>query len=481
MDSLVAALESLLTITFAEADTRAEPALVPNDPLYPLQMCLHDSVSDTDIDAPEAWDITTGSDTLVLSVVDAGIDQDHPDLAGRDIFGDSGDNCDPSRPYHGTTVAGVLAASTNNATGVAGVNWQSRILNQCVDWSALMVAQAIDTSVVAGAAVINFSGTYPSPDTLETVRRSIMHAMMSGSTVVAATGNPFNVKYGYPAAFDPVCIGVAGATPSTHCGSHGPWMDVVARAQAYCIAEGGYRLVNGSTSVASPQVAGIVSLLRSVRPELIDRDCEEVIERTAVDLGDAGFDTCYGFGLAKAAAALSYIRDRTVCAGVSVPSSVVQQEGPPSDWLTIHWNRPPDEYPTGAYRVRTYQMVARDVPLPLGFSQTPHVWLRLGGTTGLASPSGTACEFDYPWGEVFDTTRSSASFRTYIYEVRDSLDNPIGWWPAPPTSACFAYTVAGSPTPRQVLRKTCQCRPTDCVSLPCSKDADRTVGRPPSA
>src|SRR5687768_614721 len=155
-------LERHPAIEYAEPNYRIyRTATTPNDPYYSSQWGLHNiggsrSLADADTDAPEAWDITTGSAEVLIGVLDTGIDFNHPDLAGNiwtnpdeipnDAIDNDGngyvddangwdfwnnDNTVYDSPYddeHGTFVAGIIGASGNNGFGVAGVNWHAKIV-----------------------------------------------------------------------------------------------------------------------------------------------------------------------------------------------------------------------------------------------------------------------------------------------------------------------------------------------------------------
>ena len=144
---IVQELSANPAVAYAEPDYLAHTLATPNDPLYPQQWGL------AKINAPAAWDVTTGSPDVTIAVVDAGLDTTHPDLAGQlwtnpgeiagngldddnngyvdDIHGWNlvDDNADlTDNTGHGTQVAGVIAARTNNSQGVAGVCWDCRLM-----------------------------------------------------------------------------------------------------------------------------------------------------------------------------------------------------------------------------------------------------------------------------------------------------------------------------------------------------------------
>ncbi|MGH9011043.1 MAG: S8 family serine peptidase, partial [Acidimicrobiia bacterium] len=122
------------------------PASVPNDPDYSATQASYLSA----IGVPSAWDMTTGSEGVVVAVLDSGIDASHPDLAGRVVAGrnvvDSNDDT-TDRSGHGTSMAGIIGAATNNALGVAGVAWAAKIMPVKVSYPT---GVATDTNVAAG-------------------------------------------------------------------------------------------------------------------------------------------------------------------------------------------------------------------------------------------------------------------------------------------------------------------------------------------
>lgn len=152
IDRVRTALSALPGFASVEPDTVRVVQSIPNDPSFPSQWGLNQS-SDADIDAPEAWNLTTGTNSVVTAVLDTGVDWSHPDLAaniwnnpkeiannGIDDDGDgfiddnrgwdfaNGDNNPMDDNGHGTGVAGVIGAVGNNNLGVTGVAWQAKIL-----------------------------------------------------------------------------------------------------------------------------------------------------------------------------------------------------------------------------------------------------------------------------------------------------------------------------------------------------------------
>ena len=221
-----------------EPDYRLSINLTPNDPRYSEQWGLHNTgqdgiTPDADIDAPEAWDITTGSSEIIVAVTDTGIDYNHPDLKanmwinteetpknkmdddGNDYVDDihganfitgSGDPLDDRG--HGTHVAGIIGAVGNNAEGVVGVNHQVRLmaLKICDSEGECWVsdaAKAIKYAIKHGAKVINASwggGTFSA-----CLQDTIKDANNAGILLVAAAGNDSidnDAIPSYPASYD---------------------------------------------------------------------------------------------------------------------------------------------------------------------------------------------------------------------------------------------------------------------------------------
>ena len=259
-----------------------------------------------------------GNKPVTVAVIDQGIDSNHPDLKSRLLPSYNAVNpMNQGTPdFHGTHVAGIIAANKNNGSGGYGVNPNAKILPIDVfdrDWGAsdYSIAQGILYAVEKGAKVINMSlgGPMKSPVIEEAVKK----ALEKNIVIVAAAGNTGEDSPSYPAAYEGVIsVGSTNADKKlSFYSTFGPTIDVVAPGEdiysTYYDYEkkSTYTKLSG-TSMASPVVAGVASLLLAKNPQLTPTQIEYILEHTADDLGDAGFDTKYGNGLVNPVAALEY-------------------------------------------------------------------------------------------------------------------------------------------------------------------------------
>jgi thermitase len=297
----------------------------PNDPSYSSQWSLK-QFQDHDIDAPEAWDLHTGSASVIIAVIDTGVDLDHPDLQAKIVPGYDYVNSDPfpdDDHGHGTHVAGIAAAIGNNGVGIAGVSWGARImpikvLNASGGGTLFNVSQGIYYAVANGAKVINLSlgqpGTsYPCTG-FEAIRDAMQYALDNGRLVVVAAGNESASAVSCPAAYSQAMA--VGSTDYSDLRSwfsnYGSDLDIAAPGSFIysTYRNGGYTTLSG-TSMATPHVAGLAALLWSLSPSLAASQMRSIIQDTADDLGTAGWDQEYGYGRINARRALQTVALQT--------------------------------------------------------------------------------------------------------------------------------------------------------------------------
>jgi thermitase len=280
-------------IEYAEPDFVAHAFFEPNDPDFESQW------GPIQIHAPEAWDITTASPEVRIAVCDTGIDQNHADLIGKIV---ANKNFTSSRSIddkfgHGTHVAGIAAAVSNNGRGVAGVGFSSSLMNVKVlgdDGSGYYswVAKGIIWAADHGAKVINLSLGGPAGS--GTLQKAINYAWDKGCVIVAAAGNDGNGNPSYPAYYDN-CIAVAATDPKDSkatFSNHGFWVDVAAPGvDIYStlpnhknqMGPRNYGTLSG-TSMAAPHVAGVAALVWATDFGTSNNAVRERIETTGDEL-----------------------------------------------------------------------------------------------------------------------------------------------------------------------------------------------------
>lgn len=295
-------------IDFVEPAYAGTPNTIPNDPNYSSQWNL------SDINAPAGWDISTGSPAVVIATIDYGVQPDHPDLVGKLLTGYNyytGTTNTADTNSHGTEVACIASAVTNNAIGMAGVSWNSQIIpfvtcsagycdSQTSPQGTDMLAQALTDAANKGVkvATISWGSKSYNPSTWQS---AINYAWSKGMVIVVAAGN-FGSSGGipsYPASDDHVVSVAALGTGDNLASfsSYGSWLTVSAPGVNIpaCNNSSGYWAPSG-TSPAAPQVAGLAALVFATNPSLCNSQVVNLIEQNADDLGAPGFDSTYGWG-----------------------------------------------------------------------------------------------------------------------------------------------------------------------------------------
>lgn len=368
IEEIAARIAAMPDVEYAEPDYILFPAVTPNDTYFGSQWPLFDTYG---INAPAAWDITTGSSNIKIAVIDTGI-TDHTDLAGRWVGGydfindefiandgngrdsnphDMGDwitsaeastggyfvGCSVGNSsWHGTHVAGTIGAAGNNGKGVAGINWNSlivpvRVLGKCGGYMSdisdgMLWAAGLPVAGVPAnpnpARVLNLSLGGPNSCSI-TLQNAINAINAAGSVVVVAAGNSnasLDTNNFQPAN----CNGVITVAATSIGGNrasysnYGSLVEISAPGNSVLStlnsgttspAADSYVYYSG-TSMATPHVAGVVSLMFSVDPTLTVNKVLQILQSTATAFppGSTCTTSTCGSGIVNAAAALHAVQ-----------------------------------------------------------------------------------------------------------------------------------------------------------------------------
>ena len=295
-DAIIASLQQSGLFDYVERDyyahTGADTVADPNDPSFISQWHL------PKIGSPQAWALTTGSTSMVIAVIDSGIDPHHSDLASKLVPGWNfvlANNNTADVLGHGTAVAGTVAAATNNGIGVAGVNWGSRVMPLVVvdtnDFAAYSdIASAIQYAADHGVRIINISIGGVNPSTA--LQSAVDYAWSKGAVVFASAMNDSSSARYYPAACNHA-VAVSATDSNDHLASFsdfGPWITLAAPGTNILttVNGGGYGYWNG-TSFSSPIAAGVAALVLSVNPQMTNDALVALLKQTADPVGDPSY------------------------------------------------------------------------------------------------------------------------------------------------------------------------------------------------
>jgi serine protease len=436
-----------LGIASIEPDRRIFPALTPNDPSYSLLWALQPvSASNFGADFQTAWDVTTGTTALTIAVLDTGVITSHPDLAARMVAGydfisdsatandgggrdaDAGDPGDwvtsaeaagstfsgcafGNSSWHGTHVAGTLGARSDNAVGVTGANWRARvqsvrILGKCggflsdeidaIRWAAGLRVPGVPANNTP-ARVINMSLGGTGACTASE-QAAINDATAAGAIVVVAAGNEgVDVSNAAPANCANV-IAVAATTRSGNRASYsnfGSGITISAPGgdgggQIYSTTDVGAQSPAGAgygykvgTSMSTPHVSGLVSLMLSVNPALTRAQIVSLLQSTATQFpaGSTCAPALCGAGIIHAGAAVNAAL--AAVPPTSTPTPTATQTPPPTATSTAT----PTQMPTA---VPTQTPIAEASPTPTLTSTALPLATSTATTTPAPLPSATA-------------------------------------------------------------------------------------------
>jgi parallel beta-helix repeat protein len=385
---------------YVEPIHKLRAAMTPNDPIWQYQW------GPKKIEADWAWNTTLGNTSVLVAVVDSGIDYYHPDLASnynqtKDHDWVDNDEEPEDEFGHGTHVAGIIAAVINNGEGVAGVAqvqiMAERVLDSKGSGDDIIIAQGIKHAADEGAKIISMSiygySEYP-PGVL---RDAVEYAYNKGALLIACAGNHATRSRAYPAAYDEV-IAVTATNETDGIPwwtNYGEWIELSAPGVNINSTMPTYHIplndppYNKSlyyddasgTSAAAPFVSGVAALIWSRYPNMTRDEVRYQLRFTTNDLGDVGFDNYLGWGRINA-------------------KKAVEETKPEHDLAIIDFEMPYVTLPNETVHVKT---TVFNFGLQDEYNVT--VELRINGTAVddaqvSTLPSGATAAFNLSWTPV---------------------------------------------------------------------------------
>jgi len=371
---------------YIEPNLRFEINFVPNDPKWEKQYGPHV------IEADYAWNTTKGDPSVLVAVIDTGVEWDHPDLAdnyvplGYDWVNNDTDPMDDNG--HGTHCAGIIGAVIDNDIGIAGLA-QVGIISEKVmdrDGSGYIddIANGIVHAVDQGADILSLSLGGYGESTL--FYEAVKFAHDNGVLVIAAVGNDASECKQLPASYEEV-IAVTATDEfdkPAEFTNFGDWIECAAPGDKIwsTYRNGTYALLSG-TSMSTPHVAGVAALIWSKFPNLTRDQIRSQLRFTAQDLGALGFDEYFGYGRVNARRA-------------------VEQPLPNHDLSLLYWKAP--------YVLKPFDtVIVNGTLLNFGASDESDItlWLLINGSTAESMfvshlVSGTSTEFSFEWTPVVE-------------------------------------------------------------------------------
>ncbi|HBF36374.1 MAG TPA: peptidase S8 [Firmicutes bacterium] len=295
-------------VEYVEPNYVVKAKFIPNDPYYSFQW------GEQMIGVDSAWDKANlvKNATVIVAVLDTGVNDKHPDLKNVTIpgmdFADDKNSTD-DRVGHGTHVAGIIAGRTNNGTGISGIAnncliMPVKVLDDDGNGDDANIVKGIQYATDHGAQVINMS--LGGPGASDALQDAINYAINHGVTVVVAAGNEDGAIDTPGNCQGVITVGAIDRNQQRASYSNfGTKLDVVAPGSdilsTYIDGKGpsGYTYFSG-TSMATPFVSGVAAVIKSVNPKLSPAEVTDIIHRSATDLGAPGFDKYYGYGLINA-------------------------------------------------------------------------------------------------------------------------------------------------------------------------------------
>jgi subtilisin family serine protease len=282
VDDFIIELNNINVIEYAEKKELHKNFFTPNDQYF-SNSTSNGQWALFQINAEQAWDLSTGSSTIVVAVTDNAINVNHPDLINKMLTGyDAVDQdndptgCGSNTGFHGSHVSGIVGAETNNNTGIASIGYDISVLPVKIgNCNGSLVAgyEGITWAADNGADVINMSW---GGSGFSTYGQNVCdYAANQGAILVAAAGNDNVSSVFYPAGYNNV-VSVASTTTNdgkSSFSNYGTWIDISSPGSSIlsCNETSGYQVTQG-TSMASPLVAGLLGLMKSYAPNANNQD-----------------------------------------------------------------------------------------------------------------------------------------------------------------------------------------------------------------
>jgi thermitase len=342
------------SIDFAEVNAKVYADYIPNDPQYGNNWQL------PKMSAPAAWDMTTGSQSVIIAILDTGTNCNHEDLMGHCMAGwnEAENNSDTSDSNgHGTGTAGTAAAIGDNGIGIASPCYNCKILpikivsggNSYSDY--FWIANGLTYAADHGAKVANISFG-PLGGQGGTVSNAAKYFMSKGGVVVIAEGND-GINSNLPD--DPYMLSISGIDPNDALYGWSTYGNDVDLAGAGCVTlpyfGGGYSNWCG-TSFASPTVAGVAGLIYSKNPSLTGNQVVNILKSNTNDVYTPGYDIYSGFGTPNMAAAIAAAGGGSAPADTTPPSApTLSGSATSATRIDLSWTPSSDNVGVAGYNV----------------------------------------------------------------------------------------------------------------------------------
>jgi len=429
-------------VEYVEKDYLLEPQSIPNDPQ--ASEAWHLDITRTF----EAFDLAKG-DGVTIAILDTGVQPDHPDLAdklrlGYNFYDNSANWSDSCG--HGTAVAGMAAAVTDNGIGVVGTAWNSKIVplkisdaNCYGSYSAMgkaLVYAADNGAKVANISFLVYDGSY--------IRDAIKYMYNRGGVIVSSGGNT-GIFENYQD--NPQMISVSatdGADNLVYYSSYGPYIDFAAPGDGapttYTNGRYGYF---GGTSAAAPVVTGIIALMFSANPAASPSQIYDALRLSAVDRGNPGYDYQFGWGRVDAYSAVQIMTASNLdtVAPVIVPPSNQVVEAASAGGSPVNYPAPAATDNIGVTSGPTCSPNSGSV-FPVGATSVVCTAVDAAGNLGQASfevtvTDNTPPKISVPTSMTVTTSSTSGTLVSYTVSSTDIVDGSVEVLCSPASGSTF--------------------------------------------